>query len=90
VTFGRVSTDDVAGKIRTYVGEGSFTDDQLKTFGTRAVVEVPKLQKLMRFVCREGFEHHAAMNKSHAAGVLAEAFRTYLGWDVYYHEQPED
>lgn len=90
VTFGRVSTDDVSGKLRAYVGEGRFTDDPLKTFGTRAVVEVPKLQKLMRFVCREGFEHHAAMNKSHSAGVIAEAFGTYLGWDVHYHEQPEE
>jgi transketolase len=48
-----------------------FTDDQLKTFGPRAVVEVLKLQKLVSFVCREGFEHHAAMNRSHAAGLAS-------------------
>ena len=41
VTFARVSTDDRAGRIAAYVGEGRFTDDPLKTFGTRAVVEVP-------------------------------------------------
>ena len=51
-TYGRVSTDDRAGCIRAYVGEGHFTDDPLKTFGTRAVVHVPELQKLMQFVCR--------------------------------------
>jgi L-fucose isomerase-like protein len=89
-TFGRVSTDDASGKIRAYVGEGRFTDDELKTFGTRAVVEVPKLQKLLRYICRQGFEHHAAMNGSHTAGVLAEALETYLGWDVHYHERPEE
>ena len=38
---------------RAYVGEGRFTDDPLETFGTRAVVEVPELQKLMRYICRQ-------------------------------------
>jgi L-fucose isomerase-like protein len=51
---------------------------------------VPKLQKLLRYICRQGFEHHAAMNGSHTAGVLAEALETYLGWDVHYHERPEE
>ncbi len=85
VTFARVSTDDQNGCIRTYVGEGRFTDDPLATFGSRAVVEVPELQKLMRYICKNGFEHHAAMNGSACAGVLAEAFETYLGWPVYHH-----
>jgi len=48
-------------------------------------VRVPELQNLMRFICRNGFEHHAAMNASHCAGVLAEAMETYLGWDVHRH-----
>ncbi len=86
VTFGRISTDDVNGRIAAYVGEGEFTDDPLKTFGTRAVVHVPGLQDLMRVICRRGFEHHAAMNGSHSAGVLAEAWENYLGWDVYVHQ----
>ncbi len=85
VTFGRISTDDRNGRIAAYVGEGRFTDDPLKTFGTRAVVEVPDLQKLMRFICRRGFEHHAAMNASTSAAVLAEAMEHYLGWEVYVH-----
>jgi L-fucose isomerase-like protein len=80
-----VSTDDRQGCIRAYVGEGQFTDDPLNTFGTRAVVQVPQLQALMQFVCRTGFEHHAAMNASHCAGILAEAMDTYLGWDVHRH-----
>ena len=89
LTFARVSTDDCAGRVRTYVGEGAFTDDPLSTFGSRAVVEVPHLQRLMRHICRNGFEHHAAMNASHCAGILAEAFSTYLGWDVYHHNAPD-
>src|SRR5215472_4059266 len=85
VTFGRVSTDDVNGNIRAYVGEGLFTNDSLATFGSRAVVEVPNLPKLMRYICRNGFEHHAAMTGAHCASVMTEAFQTYLGWPVYQH-----
>ena len=85
VTFGRISTDDRNGRLAAYVGEGEFTDDALKTFGTRAVVRVPELQALMRVICRRGFEHHAAMNGSHSAAILAEAWENYLGWDVYVH-----
>jgi L-fucose isomerase-like protein len=85
LTFGRISTDDLTGKIRAYVGEGEFTDDPLKTFGTRAVVRVPGLQALMQVVCLNGFEHHAAMNRSHTAAAVAEGLGRYLGWDVYRH-----
>ena len=90
VTFGRISTDDAAGVIRAYVGEGSFTNDPLETFGTRAVVHIPKLQRLMRLICRNGFEHHAAMNGSYCAGAVAEALNNYMGWDVYHHNAPSE
>lgn len=85
LTFARISTDDNQGLIRTYVGEGLFTDDPLDTFGARAVVHVPGLQKMMKYICKNGFEHHCAMNASHSAAILAEAFETYFGWDVYHH-----
>ena len=85
VTFARVSTDDRRGRIASYVGEGRFTDDPLDTFGERAVVEVPGLQQLMHFICRNGFEHHAAMSASACAAVVHEAFEQYLGWEVYRH-----
>ena len=86
LTYGRLTTDDCAGKIRAYVGEGHLTNDELKTFGTRAVARIPKLQKLMRHVCLNGFEHHVVINASHTAAVLEEAWGRYLGWDVYHHE----
>ncbi|MFO1449332.1 MAG: L-fucose/L-arabinose isomerase family protein [Opitutaceae bacterium] len=90
LTYGRLTTDDTRGVVRAYVGEGRLTNDNLVTFGNRAVAEVPKLQKLLRHVCNEGFEHHVVMNASHSAGVLAEAFGRYLGWDVYHHEAPQE
>jgi hypothetical protein len=62
---------------------GMMTNDPLDSFGSRVVVEVPGLQALPRLVRKNGFEHHVAMNASHSAAVLAEAFETYLGWDVH-------
>ncbi len=89
LTFGRLITDEAKGVIRAYLGEGLLTDEKLATFGSRAVADIPNLQKLMNYVCRNGFEHHVAINQSHSADILAEAFETYLGWEVYYHEHPE-
>jgi len=90
VTFARISTDDNRGTIQGYVCEGTLTDEPLDTFGARAVARIPNLQKLMRFICENGFEHHVAVSGSLCADVLAEAFETYLDWDLYYHERPED
>jgi L-fucose isomerase-like protein len=85
LTYGRVTTADADGAIRAYVGEGELTNDKLETFGTRAVARVPKLQELLRYICRNGFEHHAVMTRSNSAGALAEAFGTYLGWETHVH-----
>jgi hypothetical protein len=38
----------------------------------------------MRYICKQGFEHHAAMNGSQCASSVAEALGNYLGWDVYH------
>jgi L-fucose isomerase-like protein len=85
VTYARISTDDLNGMITTYVGEGSMTDDPLDTFGSRAVVQVPGLQDLLKYICKNGFEHHAAMSASQVADILEETFDTYMGWEVYRH-----
>jgi L-fucose isomerase-like protein len=86
LTFGRITTADAEGKIRCYVGEGELTNDPLDTFGTRAVARVPQLPQLMRYVCRQGFEHHVVMTQSKSADVLAEALGNYFGWEVYEHQ----
>ncbi|GAB4419394.1 MAG: L-fucose/L-arabinose isomerase family protein [Anaerolineae bacterium] len=84
-SYARITTEDKTGRIRAYVGDGEFVDDPLDTFGSRAVVRVPNLQGLLRYICKNGFEHHAAMNGSHSADILYEAFTTYFGWDTYHH-----
>jgi L-fucose isomerase-like protein len=86
MSFVRVSTDDREGKIRGYVGEGDFTDDSLETFGGAGVVLIPQLQKLLRYICEGGFEHHVAANFSSVASAVHEATSRYLGWDMYWHK----
>jgi L-fucose isomerase-like protein len=84
-TFLRVSTMDEFGEIAAYCGEGVLTNDLLNTFGGFGVVEVPNLQELLHFICRNGFEHHVAANLSETADAINEALANYLGWEVYRH-----
>ncbi len=86
VTVARITTDDRHGRIKTYVSQGRLTDDPLDTFGTRAVLELPRMQELLRYICKHGFEHHTAMTAAPVAAVLNEAFTTYLGWETYWHQ----
>jgi L-fucose isomerase-like protein len=86
MTFAKVSTDDTKGRIKAYFGEGEFTDDPITTAGSVAVCKIANLQKLMDYICRNGFEHHIAMNRSNCAGILEEAFSNYMGWEVYHHK----
>jgi L-fucose isomerase-like protein len=85
MSFARFSTDDVHGKIRGYTGGGRFTDDPLETFGGAGVVEIPGLQKLLRYICDNGFEHHVAANFSSVAPIVHEATTRYLNWEMYSH-----
>jgi L-fucose isomerase-like protein len=84
-TYCRVSTDDFAGKISAYLGEGELTNDPLSTFGGFGVVRVPNLQKLLRHICENGYEHHVAINLSQVASAVNEALSKYMRWDVYHH-----
>jgi L-fucose isomerase-like protein len=85
MSFARFSTDDTAGVIRGYVGEGSFTNDSLNTFGGVGVVQIAELQKLLHYICENGFEHHVAANFSSTAGAVHEAAVRYLGWKMHWH-----
>lgn len=82
----RISTDDFSGKITAYTGEGYFTDDPIETFGGYGVVEVPRLQELLAYICDNGYEHHVTINQAHVASSVNEAFNKYLGWATHYHK----
>ena len=86
MSYARFSTDDTSGRLRGYVGEGAFTDDSLNTFGGAGVIEIPHMQKLLHYICENGFEHHVAANLSSIAPATFEATTRYLEWDMYYHE----
>ena len=86
MSYARFSTNDLKGTIAGYVGEGEFTSDPLETFGGAGVVRIPRMQKLLRYICDNGFEHHVAANFSSVARVVHEAAARYLGWDVHFHE----
>ena len=88
MSFARFSTDDTAGKMRGYVGQGRFTDDPLNTFGGAGVVEIPNMQRLLHYICENGFEHHVAANLSTVAASVHEAASRYLGWDMHWHDGP--
>jgi L-fucose isomerase-like protein len=85
-TYLRISTDDFAGKIVAYTGEGDFTSDPIDTFGGYGVVKVPRYQDLLSYICENGFEHHVTINQAHTARVINEAFNKYLGWGTYWHK----
>jgi L-fucose isomerase-like protein len=85
-TYCRVSTDDERGVIRAYLGEGQVTDDPLETFGGYGVIEIPSFQRLLHYICENGYEHHVAVNLSQCAAAVNEALSKYMGWDVYYHD----
>ncbi|MFZ0964446.1 MAG: L-fucose/L-arabinose isomerase family protein [Terriglobia bacterium] len=85
LTYCRVSTNDLQGKIRSYVGEGEITADKLQSFGGYGVVRIPKLQTLLRHICANGYEHHVAVNRSHFGRAVADALSNYKGWEVYHH-----
>ena len=90
MTYARYSTDDRRGVVRGYTGEGHFTDDPLETFGGAGVVQIPKLQSLLKYICREAFEHHVAANFSHVGPAIQEAAVRYLGFESHYHPKLEE
>ena len=85
-TFFRISTDDTLGCIKSYLGKGRLTNDPYGMDGCIAVTQVDNLQKLMKYICKNGFEHHVAMVRTDVVDILQEAIDSYLGWELYVHE----
>jgi L-fucose isomerase-like protein len=84
-SFFRISTDDTLGTIKAYIGEGEFTSDPYGMDGGIAVSKVNNLQNLLKFICKNGFEHHVAMTRGNVVDAIEEAVENYLGWDLYRH-----
>ncbi|MDH6357933.1 fucose isomerase [Parabacteroides sp. PF5-9] len=84
-TYFRISTDDPKGIIKSYLGEGTITDEPYNMDGCIAVTKVDNLQGLMKYICKNGFEHHVAVVRTGVRDILQEAIENYLGWDLYVH-----
>lgn len=85
MTYFRLSSDDRLGTLKTYVGQGAFTDDPFGMDGGIAVAAVDDLRRLMAFVTQNGFEHHVSMVRGHHGDALHEAVTRYLRWPTYHH-----
>ena len=81
-TLLRIETDDIYGKIKALLVEGNYTDDPLETFGGFGVVEIPRLQSLLKTLCKEGFAHHVAATLNEVGDIVYEALFNYLGWNI--------
>lgn len=85
MTFGKITTDDLNGTMKMYVGSGEFLDTPVNTKGGVALCRVKNLQKMMKYICSNGYEHHVAMCRGDLTAILAEAFSNYFGIEVYTH-----
>jgi L-fucose isomerase-like protein len=85
MTFFRLSSDDRDGQLKSYLGQGEFTDHPFAMDGGIAVTRVAGLRRLLKFVTQNGFEHHVAMVRGHHADVMEEAVVRYLRWPIYHH-----
>ena len=85
-TYCRVSTDDLEGRIRSYVGEGEFTGDPIESFGGYGVIKIREFQTLLRYICRNGLEHHVAATRATVARGITDALGNYMKWEVYHHQ----
>ncbi|MDD4970099.1 MAG: fucose isomerase [Paludibacter sp.] len=85
-SFFRISTDDPKGIIKSYLGQGKFINDPYGMDGGIAVSQVENLQQLLKYICKNGYEHHVAMVRGDVVEIIEESIETYLGWNLYLHK----
>ncbi|MHA2121101.1 MAG: L-fucose/L-arabinose isomerase family protein [Promethearchaeota archaeon] len=85
-TLLRIETDDLYGEIKAIMAEGTYTEDQLDTFGGYGVVQIPNLPNLLRSICLGGYAHHVAVSLSEVGDIIYEAL-SYLGYNISFHNK---
>ena len=50
------------------------------------MTKVNNLQQLLKYICRNAFEHHVALVRTDVVDVVRDALENYLGWNLYTHE----
>jgi L-fucose isomerase-like protein len=81
-TFGSMLTD--SGKLRFYLGQGGFTEDQIPAefFGCGGVARIDRLQDVLLYVGRNGHRHHVSATPGLVQAPVREALEHYLGFEV--------
>jgi L-fucose isomerase-like protein len=81
-TFGSLMTDE--GKVKMYVGEGSFTRDPVPDnfFGVAGVAAIRNLQDVLLHVGVQGHRHHVSITPGCVQAPLKEALGHYLNFEV--------
>ena len=82
VTIGSFKTE--GGKLCAFVAEGRLTDEELPEvfFGSGAVFEKPDANEMLNYMATNGYRHHVAVTRGHAADIVVTAFRHYLGYEI--------
>ena len=81
-TFGSMATAN--GRLRFYLGEGTFTSDAIPPdfFGCGGVAQIEGLQELLLHIGKNGYRHHVSATPGSVVGPVREALENYLGFDV--------
>jgi hypothetical protein len=81
-TFGSMLTD--SGKLKFYLGEGRFTQDEIPAdfFGCAGVAQIERLQDVLLCVGKNGYRHHVSVTAGSMQAPVREALEHYLGFTV--------
>jgi L-fucose isomerase-like protein len=81
-TFGSLMTD--GGKVKIYLGEGSFTRDLIPDnfFGVAGVAQVRNLQDVLLHIGYSGHRHHVSITPGRVQTPLRQALAHYLDFEV--------
>jgi L-fucose isomerase-like protein len=81
-TFGSMLTEE--GKLRFYLGQGRFTEDEIpeEFFGCAGVAQIEKLQDTLLHIGYNGYRHHVSITPGLIQAAVREALEYYLGFDV--------
>jgi L-fucose isomerase-like protein len=81
-TFGSLMTDE--GKVKIYLGEGSFTRDPMPDnfFGAAGVAQVRNLQDVLLHIGSGGHRHHVSITPGCVQTPLRHALAHYLDFEV--------
>lgn len=82
ITFGSVRTEN--GKIKAFVADARFTDDEIapEFFGSGKVIEKEGIYDLSNYMAKNGYKHHLCITYNDYKACIKEAFETYLGFEV--------